>query len=190
VTLLAYELTRANFNLAKNYRPKSSFISPIESYAENGDALLSARDGHRKGGDLLYLLIRVMPAPSPLASTDFRDFVLKKIVKGAHDKKYSDYNRIPVASYKTPNLMPWIYNEDGSGQPLIPGAKTTSRNLEAYFVKDDVCATLTFKASSFDADEEKFFYSLVDSVTFVDVSNPATSFDYYQMDVCFMRIRI
>jgi hypothetical protein len=180
-TLLTYEITRANFNQLKNYRPRSSFVSPVESFAENGDARLFAIDGHRKGVDSLYLLIRVLPAPSSLTPTDFRDFVLKKIVKGAHDKKYSDYNQIPVAAYKTTNVMPWVYDEDGSGEPLIPGAKPTSRNLEAYFVKDDVCATLTFKASSFDTDEEKVFYSLVDAVRFVDVSNPSTSFDYYQL---------
>ena len=183
ITLLTIEITRSNFNLPKLSFPKQSFVSPIESFAENGDAYLSAFEVGRKATDQLNLVIRVQPALRPMVSSDFRDFALKKLRKGARGKKSWDYNQIPVAGYTTKSIMAWFYAEYGWEPP--EGTKLTSRNLEAYFVKDDVCATLTLTASSFDTDDEKLFYSLVDSVRFVDVSNPASSFDYYKIGLAF-----
>jgi tetratricopeptide (TPR) repeat protein len=179
LTLPTIEITRSNFRLPKQSFPKSSFVSPIESFAENGDALLMTWQASREAIDRHDFTIRVLPAPHSMAPADFRDFVLKKIVKGERDKKYSNHNQIPVAAYKTKSVMASVYDEYGWEPPA--GANLSSRNLEAYFVKDDVCATLTLTASTIDADDEALFYSLVDSLRFVDTSNPTTSFDYYQL---------
>ena len=117
-----------------------------------------------------------------LSATDFRSVALKKFPKDARGIKYLDHASIPLARYTTDSSAARLQAEYGI---VAVDAASTARNLEAFLVKDDVWARIRFTADSISPEEERLFYSVIDSAQFVDISSPANSFDYYSIGRAF-----
>ena len=159
--------------------PTSSFVRPVENLTRNRVALLFAMQVRKDRANPGNLVVRVMPGVEGLTAEDFRSFTLKKLTNQPREIKTSQHDQFLVATYRTQN------------QPLKTVIGTTvtenylgprfTRHLEAYFVRGDVCATVTLTAAAFEREDEEQFYSLLDSVQFVDVSSPNNSFDYYHV---------
>lgn len=181
----AMDVTMLTFDLSSRPRskadlPANAFVTPVDLLTDKGEFQLLAFQTRLERTPLSsYLTIRLRPALSKLEPEDFRSFALKEIAKRDTVKSSSikiwEHNEIPIARY----TMLREYNDGNPPSTRWPALEDGLRNLTAYFVRDDVWATLTLTAGTFDADEEKLFYSLVDSIRFVDTSFPVTSFDYY-----------
>jgi tetratricopeptide (TPR) repeat protein len=183
--LSAFNVPAAGNGLTDMRPAKSIFFwvnNPVESVSDDGRAyqLSAFRQSEQKGrANLTHLWIKLGPARGQGSAADLREYVLKNLSKRSQLKgggaKTSEYNGIPVASYKQKYTL-------DSGNPLsgpIPVVNYGPPTLEAYFVKDDTWITVTLSARDFKEPEEKLFYALLDSVKFTDTSAPSTSFDYY-----------
>ncbi|HEY5839122.1 MAG TPA: hypothetical protein VIT19_08810 [Pyrinomonadaceae bacterium] len=157
----------------------SAFVDPIESFTKDGEiALLWTLKPSKKSANPAWLTIVLEPAAQGLSPQEFRAFALKKFAKGAYDIKHVEHNGIPLARYTTGSLAAGLYAAHGVS---TLGAKDTARNLEAFLVGGETWARIKLTADSLGAEEERAFYSAVESARFVDTSNPATSFDYYSL---------
>ncbi|HEX6184015.1 MAG TPA: hypothetical protein VFZ44_09070 [Pyrinomonadaceae bacterium] len=121
------------------------------------------------------LLIRLRPAETAGTAAELRAHALKTLSRNGlvgDGVKTWEHAGIPVAVYK-PELR--------LGGPLGSEALSPAgaRVAEAYFVRDDVLATLTLTTREFGEREEKFFRTVLDSVKFADTSAPSSSFDFY-----------
>jgi hypothetical protein len=125
------------------------------------------------------LLINFRPAQAAGTAADFRDSHIKNLTKSRSlaggKPKASEYNGVPVASYK---VSSGFLSYHLSPVALIQAGQ---RTLQAYLVKDGVWVTIALTASEIGEAEERLFHSLLDSVRFVDTSAPSTSFDYYHL---------
>jgi tetratricopeptide (TPR) repeat protein len=162
--------------------PQAWFSGPVESLSDDGReySLLAFQKTDRKSSSAFSRLeIRLRPALMKGGALEFRDFALKERAKKNYVKSSSvktwEHGQIPVARY----TLLRAYDGGNVYTGPIPRVESGPRNVEAYFIKDDVWITLTFTASPFDEEEEKLFDALVDSVTFVDTSVSSSSFDYY-----------
>jgi tetratricopeptide (TPR) repeat protein len=111
------------------------------------------------------------------SDTDFRDFAVKKLKKasGVIDSsiKTLEHKQIPVVRYSVEHVLVAIHTPHPTQiGPLM-------RNLDAFFVKDDVWITFSLLAPSLSKETEALFYAVLDSVKFTDTSNPSSSFDYF-----------
>jgi len=125
---------------------------------------------------LVMLTIHLEPAQSRGTAADFLDSYMKKLAKlDAVDNdsvKAFDYGKIPLLRYDLAlaKLGLFAVNEEGS----------ENKGVEAFYVEDDVWITVGLGVTPFKKEDEQFFYSILDSVKFVDNRTPSTSFDYYQ----------
>jgi tetratricopeptide (TPR) repeat protein len=140
-----------------------------------------------------FLDIRVKAAPK-LSPEEFRTLSLKNILASRSLKQNSlktlDYNSIPIARY---SMLRAIDGVNGSYNLLgvyVPTDQMSSsaRHLAAFFIKDGIGATVTFSSKDFNAEREKLFYSVLDSIKFVDISQPTTSSDYFLLGkLCYLQ---
>ncbi len=97
--------------------------------------------------------------------------------------KLSEFNHIPVVRRSGESHDIYLsYNPAGSSASPFPGQSISSHPrhaLEAYLMKNDRVIVIGFYASSLKSDDEKTFYSLLESVKLIDTSSPLTSFDNY-----------
>ena len=171
----------SNVNLSLS--PLAWFTGPVEQLSDDGrEYLLIAFQKTRTKSSAAFarLAIRLRPASAGGGSLEARDLALKDLARKNYIKSSSlktwEHGQIPIARYTTIRA----YDAGNYYTGPMPRVDSGPRNVEAYFVKDDVWITLTLTASPFDATEEELFYSLIDSVMFVDTSSPSSSFDYYQ----------
>lgn len=164
--------------------PKFSFIEPVEGSDTSGGAKLSTIPVLSKTRKLTEVFVMVLPASQTITADELRTRVLKK--SGAKSIKSWDYNQVPVAAYMTDSPLAELRAKSATPAYLGPELQ---RNLEAYFVKDDIWASVLLVSDSLGAEEEKVFYSLVDSLNFVNVSNPSSSFDYYDVGRSFIAVK-
>jgi tetratricopeptide (TPR) repeat protein len=157
---------------------------PIEELTGDGSQyrLLTFRKKKEKSDtSFIMLLINFRPAQAAGTAADLRDSHIENLTKSKSlaggKPKTSEYNGVPVASYKVSSgFLNHYFN-------LSPIAliQAGQRTLQAYFVRDGVWVTIVFSASDIGEAEERLFYSLLDSARFVDTSAPSTSFDYYHL---------
>ena len=125
---------------------------------------------------MVNLRIHMEAAQLKGSAVDLRDVAMKKAAKNdAVDKaslKASEYGQVP--------LMRYTVDLTRVGLPNLNGGASQHKNLEAFFVKDDVWITVALTALPFKKEDEKFFYSILDSVKIIDNTALSTSFDYYQ----------
>lgn len=160
--------------------PLGSFVPISETLSENGHYVLMAMQIRTKPDELPFLTVTLSPLAEAQTAVDLRSMVLKKFVRSPTNIKLSERNEIPVARYTTEN-PPVITATVGPTPIRTQVGPKSFHSLEAYLVKDDVWTRLNFTAASLEKSDEEQFYSLLDSMTFVDVSKPSTSLDYYQL---------
>lgn len=175
---LVLPTTEITYNSRSSW-PIPSFVSAADTLTRNRDALLFAMQIRKDRANPGHLTVRVMPGAAGLTAEAFRSYSLQKLAKEAHDIKASQQGQVLVATYKKQN-QPLMTVLGTSVVEHYLGPRFT-RHLEAYFVREDVCATVTLAAAGFEREDEAQFYSLLDSVNFVDVSRPSNSFDYYHV---------
>lgn len=100
-------------------------------------------------------------------------YIKSKRTSKGHVKTF-EYKQFPAAIYTLPNN----YTID---EVVISFQGPPAKILEAYLVQDDVLITFQFMAQPLKDEDEKLFYTLLDSVKITDTSHPASSFDYYQL---------
>jgi len=160
--------------------PPLAFRVALEDPRDSEGYLLLAVETIPKGKEKpnAWLTIRLHPIANPTAE-DFRTSHLKSLTKRDVLKTSSvrtwDYNHIPLARYSLLHR----YDDGTSFTGPTPRVDSSDRHLSAYFASGGVSALVTMVISDFDADQEKLFYSMLDSAKFVDTSNPTSSFDYY-----------
>ncbi|HEV2802991.1 MAG TPA: hypothetical protein VGW12_21170 [Pyrinomonadaceae bacterium] len=122
------------------------------------------------------LTIRMETAKVKATGADLRDDALKKLKKlegiEGESLKAFEYKQIPALKYS---------RSISQVQPVFPysmSQRSSSRGMEAFFVRDDVWITFSFDAFSLKKADEQLFYALLDSVKFTDTSTPSSSFDY------------
>ncbi|HVF67573.1 MAG TPA: hypothetical protein VM914_07915 [Pyrinomonadaceae bacterium] len=132
--------------------------------------------GYNKNGEPMSLFIRLAPAPAAGGAAEFRDFAVKRLKDNglAHSFKLSEYNHMPVASYRLDGDMSFGGSNGSYAYNLSP-----PRVLAAYMANDGVWAEFYIVKKEIKADDEKFFYSILDSAKVTDTSSPSTSFDFY-----------
>lgn len=132
--------------------------------------------GYNENREPMFLHIRLAPAPVAGGAGEFREFAVKRMKDEgwAHNFKLSEYNHTPVASYRLDGNMPF----DGSTGSHIYN-RSPPRVLAAYMANDGVWVEFYIAKKEIKADEEKFFYSILDSAKVTDMSSPSTSFDFY-----------
>lgn len=132
--------------------------------------------GYDVNREPMFLYIRLAPAAAAGGAVEFRDFAVKLLKdKGwAHGFKLSEYNHTPVASYRLDGDMPF----DGSTGSYAYN-RSPPRVLAAYVANDGVWVEFYIARKEIKADEEKLFYSILDSAKVTDTSSPSTSFDFY-----------
>ena len=172
------DLSKVNLAIS----PLAWFTGPVEHLSDDGleYSLIAFQKIDKKGASAFArLAIRLRPVPVKGGALEMRNFALKDLARKNYIKSSSvktwEHGQIPVARY----TILLAYDDGSYYTGSSPRVDSGPRNMEAYFVKDDVWITLTFTASPFDATEDELFYSLVDSVMFVDTSAPSSSFDYY-----------
>jgi len=97
--------------------------------------------------------------------------------------KLSEYNHIPVSRRSGESHDIYLSNyPPGSSASPFPGQSISSHPrhaLEAYLIKNERLIVIGLYTASLKGDDEKAFYSLLDSVKLIDTSLPRTSFDHY-----------
>lgn len=148
-----------------------------------------------KGSLLVYgfLKIRIEPARVEGGAAALRvaaqaeRLKLEGVDKGSF--KQSEYNQTLLLRYKLdgPSMREGAFPSYSglstfpipNGSSSFPGWKTSSRALEAFLVHDGAWVTLRYLSPKLGSEEEKLFYALLDSVKFVDVSKPSSSYEHF-----------
>jgi tetratricopeptide (TPR) repeat protein len=164
----------------------SDFSPPIEIRGdEEGErALLAWRLKRDKSSPPAgMLLIRMAPARIDGRGAGLPELIaarLKKIGKTARGVKASEYNHLPVTRFSDETSFSRVQPPLGpTTLPSVGAERFRRQEIEAYLIKDDRWIVISLGAESLRADDEKAFYSLLDSVSLVDTSSPQSSFDYY-----------
>lgn len=130
-----------------------------------------------KPKQLLMLTIRL--SPSLIRVDDpvrLREFALKRLkyVKGEPER--SERGRAAVARFRfTPELSLW-----GPPPPYGPPPYVfPSRAVSAYLAHEGSAVEVMLWGASLTAGDEAVFFSILDSLKFVDTSAPATSYDFF-----------
>lgn len=159
-------------------------VRPVETLSEDGESyqLFAFHKSPEESNvsSHLGIMVRMMPARADIGAgaEALRDFQLKKLDRDplrVNSRKTSEYKQIPLARYSI-QLSNDFANNLG-GPSVIPTFKM--RTIVAYFVKDGVWVTVGLMDLDITERDEKFFYTLLDSIKFADTSAPSTSFDYY-----------
>lgn len=190
---------------AAAYEPRTGMLAamllaplnaPAEGFSEDGRAfrLRVFRKGNDQPRTSVSLSIILRPIQSSGGAADFRASQLAEMTEGSKEVtdgffwegtarikvsrgsvKTWDYQGVPVASLST------IIERDEAvyGGGTMPRVSSGSKHITAFYVKDGVGITVTLSGKSVKDEEEKLFYSLLDSVRLVDTSSPASSYDYY-----------
>lgn len=97
--------------------------------------------------------------------------------------KLSEFNHIPVSRRSGESQDIYLsYYPRGSSPSPFPGQSITRHPrhaLEAYLIKNDRLIVIGLYTTSLKSEDEKAFYSLLESVKLIDTSSPITSFDHY-----------
>jgi tetratricopeptide (TPR) repeat protein len=133
----------------------------------------------------LMLTVRMEAAKVKGTDADLRDAALKRLknsggLEGGSVKAF-EYKQIPALKYSHSNTQVQPYFP----YPIKHGS--SSRGVEAFFVKDDVWITFSLNALSLKKADEGLFYALLDSVKFTDTSTPSSSFDYLYRGIAHIR---
>jgi tetratricopeptide (TPR) repeat protein len=108
---------------------------------------------------------------------------VKSAKKSGDIVKVSEYNHIPVCRRSGESRDIYLsYYPPGSSASPFPGqsiARHPRHALEAYFIKNGRLIVIGLYTASLKGDDEKAFYSLLDSLKLIDTSSPITSFDHY-----------
>lgn len=125
---------------------------------------------------ILMLTVRMEAAKVKGTDADLRDAAIKKLkksegIEGGSVKAF-EHKQIPALRYSRSNSQIQTYFP----YPTTHGS--SSRGMEAFFVRDDVWITFSFNALSLKKADEQSFYALLDSIKFTDTSTPSSSFDH------------
>jgi hypothetical protein len=172
-------------------------LAPVEEFSEDGRSfrLRVVRKRNDEPRTSLSLSILLRPIQSSGGAADFRASQLAEMTEGSKEVtggeffwegtarvkvsrgsvKTWDYQGVPVASLSTViERDEQVYNGG-----TMPRVSSGSKHITAFYVKDGVGVTVTLSGKAIKDDEEKLFYSLLDSVRLADTSSPASSYDYY-----------
>ena len=157
-----------------------AIANPSEFFSEGGDtAWLMASQNRYDHHDLPYVTVSVQAATQSFENpAAFRAFALKRLIKDVYNVRTVEYKQVSLARYTTPYGSTGTVSEF---ERVLGDVVSTAHSLEAYLVKGNLWARIRFTGRSIKPEGERLFYSIVDSARFVDVSNPATSFDYYSI---------
>ena len=157
-----------------------------ESLSDNGYVtFLTGVHDKKRPRHVRLVSIDLKQSKSPGNASAFREFVKKRLSKlgSSISIKVLEHNSIPVLRYSA-DLLAQFRNDGFSGQ--LPGGPLgypidgqSFRTLEAYFVNDETWISVRLTCPEIDKKDEDFFYSLIDSIRFVDTSKAVSSFDYY-----------
>jgi tetratricopeptide (TPR) repeat protein len=195
----AFDLRLSDFNvpLAKVDRTDGNLAAmaitfgygPLESFSKDGreyrlKVFRKSEKNDRRGASLNVVMKPVTPI---VGAAEFREAELKNLERSTDwasqfrllvrrgSIKPSEHGDVPVARYST------VFEHDES--LYIGGTDTrvggSTQHLAAFYVKDGIGVTVTLSAGSLKEDEEKLFYSVLDSVRVADTSAPSSSFDHY-----------
>jgi tetratricopeptide (TPR) repeat protein len=161
--------------------------APIEGFFDEGreyrlTVFEQPRKNSRRGTTLSIVMKPVTPV---VGATEHRTVELNNLERSSNrggparafvkGVKTSEYRDVPVARFATEYEYDTAIYQGGT----IPVSGGSVQHLVAYYVKDGVGVTVRLTAPSIKEDEEKLFYSLLDSVKFVDTSAPSSSIDHY-----------
>jgi hypothetical protein len=168
--------------LATTYSPRESFGDDGREYRLR----VSLKDEKDDRGDT-SLNVVVKPLTPVVGAAEFRAAELKNIGRDADldgrtrhtvkgdSVKTSDHKDALVARYATTFERVREHYVGGKKDTLAGKAE----HIAAYYVRDGVGVILTLSTRSVKEEEEKLFYSVLDSVRVVDTSSPSSSFDHY-----------
>jgi tetratricopeptide (TPR) repeat protein len=174
-----YRLTLPNKNWSLDVS-LADFVVLSEELADDG-RIYRLHAAHKKYRQspmrFVQLKVRMEPAQIKGSDIDFRSYAIKFLTENEMAKKdsikTSEYNHIPVISYKIAGTV----SESPAGDMSFT-FKTAA--LNAFLVKDDVWITVELLASSSNESDEQMFHSVLDSLKLTDISSPTSSYDYYQ----------
>jgi tetratricopeptide (TPR) repeat protein len=195
----AFDLRLSDFHvpLAKGERVGGNLAAmaitlgygPLESFSDDGrqyrlKVFRKSEKNDRRGASLSVVMKPVMPV---VGAAEFREAELKNLERSTDwasqfrlivrrgSIKPSEHGDVPVARYST------AFERDES--LYIGGTDTrvggSTQHIAAFYVQDGIGVTVTLSAGSVKEEEEKLFYSVLDSVRVVDTSAPSSSFDHY-----------
>ena len=144
---------------------------PLHEQIKGNRYVYLATNHNVASGHARFLTISLEPASNSDDARAFRDVAKKRLLKsGSEDPKFFEHSSIPVLRYskRVSNEFAGIYSEFSN-----------VRSIAAYFAHNDSWISLTVDFTKIDKQDERDFYSLVDSIQFVDTSKPVSSFDYY-----------
>lgn len=137
------------------------------------------------------LRIRVEPLPKGVGAEAVRAFAAEQLAKSRHlmkgDIKEAAYKQTPMLKFRLTGSPPvgWTYHGSGGGAAAFPmpflGMPDSLRVVEAFVVRDGAAVTFRYVSSEIKEKDEQFFYSILDSVKFIDVSSPTSSYDYFML---------
>ena len=108
---------------------------------------------------------------------------VKRAKKSGDNVKRSEFNHIPVCRLSGESHDIYLsYYPPGSSPSPFPGQRVSRHPrhaLEAYFMKNDRLIVIGLYTTSLKSEDEKAFYSVLESVRLIDTSSPITSFDHY-----------
>ena len=110
------------------------------------------------------------------SAADLREFKRKKVAK----KDVVDQASVGASEYGQIPLLRYTIDLARIGISEVNAGPSRNKGIEAFFLKDGIAVTIALAATTFTKDDERLFYSIVDSAKFVDNSTPRNSFDYYQ----------
>lgn len=162
---------------------------PAEWFSEDGREyhLRVFRRGQKDARREVGLAVDMKPLSPVVGAEDFRAAELERIARASgkgtgvrfmlnrDSVKTSEYGGVPVARFSA-----WVEHDS----PLYIGGMDTittskSQRLVAFYVNDGVGVAVSLSAGSIKGEEERLFYSVLDSVRLSDTSTPSSSFDHY-----------
>ena len=130
-------------------------------------ALFTERDPRVK---LRMLAVTMEPAKKVVDAIGLRDLTRKDLSKtNASSVKSLEHNSTPLLKYSM----------DSSRLLGDYGRDLINQRVSAYFVHDNTWITVAISGNGLDKRDDEYFYSLIDSIRFVNTADPKTSFDYY-----------
>jgi hypothetical protein len=125
--------------------------------------------------DPIHWKVVMTPASGAATDTALRDSTLGRLIKKGTVEKSS------VKNFVCNHILVSRFLIDNKDSSPLEALHIRLRVLEAYLAKDNTWITITIHAGDLKEDDEQAFCAVLDSVRIVDISNPSTSFDYYQI---------
>ncbi len=142
---------------------------------------LSASEVPDKKKGLRGLMLRIYMEPAQAGGdvASLRAYSMKQLAKRSGIEKGSlkatEYGQIPLLRFTFDMSTNPIFTSES-----LPMIMSAPKGLQAFFVKGNTWITVGLSAFSLKKDDEKLFYSLLDSIKIADTSTPRNSFDYFQ----------